>query len=129
MSSKVASIQLMTQRLYLRCLEKSKENLASNFDTQEEMVMIMKLRRKDELKSQAISMRKDLYLSLAVLHSTWHELDKILITLEDSVDFETCPRNLPWRSISSIPLRTSNEAESSLYSATNNFSFTAKSLM
>jgi hypothetical protein len=95
MSSKVASIQLMTQRLYLRCLEKSKENLASNFDTQEEMVMIMKLRRKDELKSQAISMRKDLYLSLAVLHSTWHELDKILITLEDSVDFETCPRNLP----------------------------------
>lgn len=59
------------------------------------MVMIMKLRREDELKSQAISMRKDLNLSLAVLHSTWHELDKILIALEDSVDFETCPRNFP----------------------------------
>ena len=52
----------------------------------------MKLRRENELKSQAISMRKDLNLSLAVLHNTWHELDKTLITLEDSADFETNPR-------------------------------------
>lgn len=71
---------------------KAKKKASSNFDAQEEMVKIMKLRREDELKSQAISMRKDLNLSLAVLHNTWHELDKTLITLEDSADFETNPR-------------------------------------
>lgn len=70
---------------------KAKQKLASNFDAQEEMVKIMKLKRPAQISGNI----QDLNLFLAVLHSTWHELDKILITLEDSVNFETCPRNLP----------------------------------
>jgi hypothetical protein len=100
----------------------------SLYNAQEEMVKVMQLRREDELKSQAISMRKDLTVSISILSATWSELDKTLISLEDSPDFETNPRKIARHTTYSQRMKETEEEMQNLKLELKRFSETQVNL-
>ena len=58
-------------------------------DGQSEMIKIMQQRREDDQVSQVVNMRKDLNITLSLLSTTWQDLDKTVMILEEAPDFST----------------------------------------
>lgn len=90
-------------------VNKRKDRL-SQVQHQQEMLSYMKERNIGDLRSSKITMLKDLNIALSVLSTSWQELDKTMMNLEDDPDLLSNPRKIARLSVYRLKL-AENEKE------------------